>query len=49
MRTMADLVNDVLSLNNKDLELLAEAIALYDVKKASILEFLLNANIKETT
>ena len=48
MRTMADLVNDVLSLNNKDLELLAEAIALYDPEKAVILEFLLSVNTKET-
>lgn len=49
MRTIADLVNDVLSLNNKDLELLAEAIALYDTEKAVTLEFLLNVNTKETT
>lgn len=48
MRTMADLVNDVLSLNNEDLELLAEAIALYDAEKAVALEFLLNVNTKET-
>ena len=34
MRRMNDLVKDVLSLSTTDLELLAEALAVYDIRKA---------------
>ena len=47
MRTMMDLVKDVLSLSNTDLDLLAQALATYDIRKASRLEFFLNAQIAE--
>ena len=54
MRTMAKLVSDIMSLNNKDLDMLAQAIAWYSAvpnpttrNKAQSLEFFLNAHNRE--
>jgi len=47
MRTMNDLVKDVLSLSNTDLELLAEALAVYDIRKADRMKFFLTTHIIE--
>ena len=54
MRTMAKLVSDIMSLNNKDLDMLAQALAWYSAvpnfqarNKAQALEFFLNAHNKE--
>lgn len=51
MRTIANLVSDIISLNNKDLELLAQAIAWYSSggvsDKAEKLEFFLGVHIRE--
>lgn len=47
MRTMANLVSDILNMPNTDLEMLAEALALYDIRKADRLKFLLNTHIIE--
>lgn len=54
MRTMAKLVSDIMSLNNKDLDMLAQALAWYsavpnpvDRNKAQALEFFLSAHNKE--
>lgn len=54
MRTMAKLVSDIMSLNTKDLDMLAQAIAWYSAvpnpvsrNKAQDLEFFLNSHNKE--
>ena len=47
MKTMADVVSDILSLSNTDLGVLAEALALFDIKKAEKLQFLLTVAIQE--
>lgn len=51
MRNMAKLVSEIVSLNNKDLELLAQAIAWYGSggasDKAEKLEFFLSLHIRE--
>lgn len=47
MRTMESLVKDVLSLSNTDLEMLAEALAIYDIRKADRFKFFLNTHIIE--
>ena len=47
MRTMANLVSDILNMQNTDLELLAEALALYDIRKADRFKFFLNTHIIE--
>ena len=47
MRTMFDLVGDIVSLNDDDLQLLADALVLYSNTKAERLEFLLNVMQKE--
>lgn len=47
MRTMESLVKDVLSLQNTDLDMLAQALALYDIRRADRLKFLLNTHIIE--
>lgn len=54
MRTMANLVSDIMSLNTKDLEQLAQALAWYSAvpnpisrNKAQSLEFFLNAHNRE--
>jgi hypothetical protein len=47
MRKMNDLVKDVLSLNTTDLELLAKALAVYDIRKADRMKFFLTTHIIE--
>jgi hypothetical protein len=47
MRTMYDLVGDIVKLNDDDLQLLAEALVMYTDTKAERLEFLLNVMLKE--
>ena len=47
MRTMHELVADIINLNQKDMELLAEALVWYSEEKAADLEFLLNMMYKE--
>lgn len=54
MRTMAKLVSDIMSLNTKDLDQLAQALAWYSAvpnpvarNKAQDLEFFLSAHNKE--
>jgi len=47
MRTVNDLVGDILSLKKTDLDLLAEALALYDIRKAEQLKFLLDVRVRE--
>jgi hypothetical protein len=47
MKTMHDLVKDILSLKNTDLDLLAEALATYDIRKADRLNFLLKTHVIE--
>lgn len=47
MRTMMDLVKDVLSLSNTDLDLLAQALATYDIRKADRFKFFLTTHIIE--
>ena len=47
VRTMYDLVSDIVKLNDDDLQLLAEAVVMYSGAKAERLEFLLNAMQKE--
>ena len=47
MRTMANLVSDIMSLNNEDLDMLAQALAWYSAgttEKAHRFESLLNAH-----
>lgn len=47
MRTMANLVSDIMNLNNKDLEMLAEALAWFSAgttEKAHRFESYLNAH-----
>lgn len=46
MRTMADLVRDILSLQKNDINMLAEALATYDIKKAERLKFLLDVSVR---
>lgn len=47
VRTMYDLVSDIVKLNDDDLQLLAEALVMYSATKAERLEFLLNVMHKE--
>jgi hypothetical protein len=47
MKTMTNVVSDILSLSNTDLGVLAEALALFDIKKAEKLQFLLTVAIQE--
>ena len=47
MKTMTNVVSDTLSLSNTDLGVLAEALALFDIKKAEKLQFLLTVAIQE--
>ena len=47
MPVMINVVKDVLSMDSLDLDLLAQALATYDIRKASRLEFFLNAQIAE--
>ena len=47
MRTMYDLVGDIVKLNDDELQLLADALVLYSEAKAERLEFLLNVMQKE--
>lgn len=54
MRTMANLVSDIMNLSNKDLDMLAQAIAWYSAvpnpearNKAQALEFFLSAHNRE--
>ena len=47
MRTMNDLVGDILSLKKTDLDMLAEALALYDIRKAEQFKFLLDVRVRE--
>jgi hypothetical protein len=47
MRTLADLVIDVLSLSNTDMDTLAQALAIHDIRKADRLKFLLTTHIQE--
>ena len=47
MKTMHDLVGDILSLKNTDLDMLAQALATYDIRKADRLNFLLKTHIIE--
>ena len=47
MRTMVNLVSDIMSLNNEDLDMLAQALAWYSAgttEKANKFESLLNAH-----
>lgn len=47
MRTMNDLVKDLLNLSNTDLDLLSEALATYDIRKADRMKFFLTTHIIE--
>jgi len=47
MKTMTNVVEDILSLSNTDLGVLAEALALFDIRKADRLKFLLSVAIEE--
>lgn len=47
MKTMNNVVSDILSLSNTDLGVLAEALALFDIRKADRLKFLLSVAIQE--
>ena len=47
MKTMTNVVSDILSLSNTDLGVLAEALALFDIRKADRLKFLLTVAIEE--
>ena len=47
MRTMYDLVGDIVKMNDDDLQLLAEALVMYSDTKAERLKFLLNVMLKE--
>ena len=43
MRTMNELVNEILNLNDNDMELLAEALVWFGDRQATKLEFLLQS------
>lgn len=47
MRTMTNVVSDILSLSNTDLGVLVEALVLFDIKKAEKLQFLLTVALQE--
>jgi len=47
MKTMTNVVEDILSLSNTDIGVLAEALALFDIRKADRLKFLLSVAIEE--
>jgi hypothetical protein len=47
MRTVNDLVGDILSLKKTDLDLLAEALAVFDIRKAEQFKFLLDVRLRE--
>ena len=47
MKTMNNVVEDILSLSNTDIGVLAEALALFDIRKADRLKFLLSVAIEE--
>ena len=47
MKTLNNVVSDILSLSNTDIGVLAEALALYDIRKADRLKFLLTVAIQE--
>jgi len=47
MKTMNNVVEDILSLSNTDIGVLAEALALFDIRKADRLKFLLTVAIEE--
>jgi len=47
MRTMFDLVGDIVKLSDDELQLLADALVLFSEAKAERLEFLLNVMQKE--
>jgi len=47
MKTMNNVVSDILSLSNTDIGVLAEALALFDIRKADRLKFLLSVAIQE--
>jgi len=47
MKTMNNVVSDILSLSNTDIGVLAEALALFDIRKADRLKFLLTVAIQE--
>jgi hypothetical protein len=47
MRTVNDLVGDILSLKKTDLDLLAEALAVFDIRKAEQFKFLLDVRVRE--
>jgi hypothetical protein len=47
VKTMYDLVGDIVKMNDDDLQLLAEALVMYSDTKAERLEFLLNVMLKE--
>jgi len=47
MKTLNNVVSDILSLSNTDIGVLAEALALFDIRKADRLKFLLSVAIEE--
>jgi len=47
MKTMTNVVSNILSLSNADLGVLAEALTLFDIKKAEKLQFLLTVALQE--
>ncbi len=47
MKTMTNVVSDILSLDNTDTGVLAEALVLFDIKKADKLQFLLTVALQE--
>ena len=47
MRTMKDLVSDILSLSKTDMAMVAEALAQFDLAKAEQLEHLLSVYSRE--
>ena len=47
MRTQFDLMKEILSLSNTDMSAMAEALALFDLRKAEQLNFFLETQIRE--
>ena len=47
MRTLHDLVGDILSLSKIDTYMLAEALALYDIRKAEQFQHMLGVSVRE--
>ena len=47
MRSMTQLINEILNMSKDDMDLLAEALAFYDIRKTEQFKFFLEVHIKE--